>query len=134
MELWRLTKLKKQVTKTVTVAKKAETNAKKQDSNKVATSSHGKDWLLGLSSSSYTLQVVATREPSQLEKLIQKEHISHDYAYFSKPVKDSIYYVLVVGNFQTRQEAIDSVSKLPENLRKNNPWPIKLDSVQQHLK
>ena len=78
--------------------------------------------------------MVATKEVAQLKKLIEKEQLSRDYAYFSKSVKDSIYYVLVVGNFKTRQEAIEAVSKLPENLRKNNPWPVKLDSVQQHLK
>ena len=96
--------------------------------------SHGAEWLLGLNTSSYTLQVVATKESKQLEKLIEKENLSRDYAYFPKPVKDATYYVLVVGNFETREEAINSVDKLPENLRKNNPWPVKLDSVQAYLK
>lgn len=96
--------------------------------------SHGTEWLLGLNESSYTLQVVATKESSQLEKLIKKEQLSRDYAYFPKPVKDATYYVLVIGNFKSREEAINSVDKLPENLRKNNPWPVKLDSVQTYLK
>ena len=95
---------------------------------------HGKEWLLDLNSASYTLQVVATTELSQLENLIKKEQLSRDYAHFSKLVKNTKYHVLVVGNYKTRTDAIDSAKKLPENLRKNNPWPVKLDSVQQHLK
>ena len=95
---------------------------------------YGQEWLKGLDSSSYTLQVVATKELTQLEKLIQKEKLSKEYAHFSKLVKNTKYHVLVVGNYKTRDDAINSVKKLPENLRKNNPWPVKLDSVQQHLK
>lgn len=94
---------------------------------------YGKEWLRGLDSTSYTLQVIATTEPSKLEKLIKNEQLKSEYAYFSKSVKDTTYYVLVIGNYPTREDAINSVSKLPKNLRKNKPWPIKIDGVQQHL-
>lgn len=99
-----------------------------------SSATHGKEWLSSLNSSNYTLQVVATTERAQLEKLIKKEKLTKDYAQFSKLVKNTKYHVLVIGNYKTRDEAINSAKKLPENLRKNNPWPIKLDSVQQHLK
>ena len=94
----------------------------------------GREWLLSLSSSNYTLQVVATTELAQLEKLIKQEKLSSEYAHFSKTVKNTKYHVLVVGNYNSRADAVSSVENLPENLRKNNPWPVKLDSVQQHLK
>ena len=96
--------------------------------------SHGEAWLKGLEASSYTLQVVATKESSQLEKLIKREKLSNDYAYFPKPVKDSTYYVLVIGNYSSREEAVNSVDDLPKNLQKNKPWPVKLESVQAFLK
>ena len=120
-----------------TSAKTAEEPTKTTDSAQLqpkAAATSGRDWLLGLDSSSYTLQVVATKEQARLEKFIQKEKLSKEYAHFSKLVKNTKYHVLVVGNYKTRDDALNSVKKLPENLRKNNPWPVKLDSVQQHIK
>ena len=121
-------------TDTIQPAEKPEQIAKPKQILPKAKPTHGREWLLSLSDSSYTLQVVATQELAQLEKLIKKEKLSKDYAYFSKLVKNTKYHVLVVGNYESRSDAVNSVKELPENLRKNNPWPVKLDSVQQHLK
>ena len=104
------------------------------DKNPQANSStHGEKWLKNLDSSSYTLQVVATKDSKQLESLVKKENLKTNYAYFDKPVKDATYYVLVVGNYKNRDEAIDAASKLPESLRKNKPWPIPLKNIQKFL-
>lgn len=96
--------------------------------------SHGEDWLKKLDASSYTLQVVATKDVKQLESLVKKEGLKDNYAYFDKPVKDATFYVLVIGNYENRDAAIAATEKLPDNLRKNKPWPVSLKSVQQHLK
>ena len=111
-----------------TASKKVE----KQKSNTAST--HGEDWLKSLDASSYTLQVVATKDVKQLETLVKKEGLKSDYAYFDKPVKDATFYVLVIGNYNNRDAAIAAADKLPSNLRKNKPWPVSLKSVQQHLK
>ena len=104
----------------------------KQDTPPAAT--YGEAWLKGLDATRYTLQVVATRERKQLEALIKKEKLTSDYAYFSKPVKGDTYYVLVIGNYKNREEAISSTSKLSASLRKNKPWPVPVSSVQKFLK
>ena len=96
-------------------------------------SAHGEEWLKNLDSSSYTLQVVATKDSEQLESLVKNEKLKTNYAYFDKPVKDATYYVLVVGNYNNRDEAIDAASKLPESLRKNKPWPVALKDIQKFL-
>ena len=110
----------------------ANTKTEKQAPKPAVT--HGEDWLNSLDASSYTLQVVATKDVKQLESLVKKESLTTDYAYFDKPVKDSTFYVLVIGNYKNRDEAIAAADKLPSNLRKNKPWPVSLKSVQQHLK
>ena len=107
-------------------------NQKKETASSTK-SSHGKDWLKNLNASSYTLQVVATKDVKQLESLVKKEGLKEDYAYFDKPVKDATFYVLVIGNYETRDAAIAAADKLPDSLRKNKPWPVSLKSVQQHL-
>ena len=104
----------------------------KQDTPPAAT--YGEAWLKSLDATRYTLQVVATRERKQLEALIKKEKLTSDYAYFSKPVKGDTYYVLVIGNYKNREEAISSTSKLSASLRKNKPWPVPVSSVQKFLK
>lgn len=94
---------------------------------------HGEEWLKTLDASSYTLQVVATSDIKRLESLIKEENIKVNYAYFYKPVKDATFYVLVIGNYKTRSDAVDAAAKLPANLRKNKPWPVPLTNIQKYL-
>lgn len=98
------------------------------------TQTHGEPWLKNLDPSRYTLQVVATKERKQLQALVKKENLQSEYAYFSKPVKGTTYYVLVVGSYENRNEAISAAAKLPSNLRKNKPWPVPVSNVQKFLK
>lgn len=102
----------------------------------IATTSHthGEIWLKNLNSSHYTIQVVATKDRKQLEKLVKNENLTSDYAYFAKPVKQNTYYVLVIGDYKTRTEAATATSKLSTNLKKNKPWPIPVKNVQKFLK
>ena len=98
------------------------------------TPTHGQDWLKNLDASHFTLQVVASQNTKQLEHLIKTENLTHEYAYFSKPVNGTTYYVLVIGSFKNRQEAINSVEKLSNKLQKNKPWPVAISSIHPHLK
>ncbi len=100
---------------------------------KVVTETKGESWLKELDPTSYTLQVVATKEVKQLENLIKKEKLKESYAYFDKQVKGATFYVLVIGNYKTRDEALTAVSQLPVNLRKNKPWPVPLKNIQKFL-
>ena len=95
--------------------------------------SFGKDWLKQLEPPHYTLQVVATQDIKKLTALISKEKLTSEYAYFEKSVKDATFYVLVIGHYKTRNAALAAIKNLPDNLRKNQPWPVTLKSVQQHL-
>lgn len=98
-----------------------------------APATKGENWLKTLDPESYTLQVVATKDTKQLESLIKKENLKVDYAYFDKPVKEATFYVLVVGNYKSRDDALAAINKLPPNLRKNKPWPVPLKNIQKYL-
>ena len=105
----------------------------KPANNSSAIATKGEAWLKGLSPSSYTLQVVATKDIKQLESLVKKENLVDKYAYFDKQVKGSTYYVLVIGNYETRDKALAALEKLSANLRKNKPWPVPLKNIQSFL-
>jgi len=94
---------------------------------------HGEAWLKSLDPTTYTLQVVASKETKQLESLIKKENLKDNYAYFDKPVKEATFYVLVIGNYKTRDDALAAVDQLSKNLRKNKPWPVPLKDIQKFL-
>ena len=93
----------------------------------------GEGWLKQLEPSHYTLQVVAIKDVKKLAALVSKEKLKTEYAYFDKPVKGTMFYVLVMGHYKTRNAALASIKNLPANLKKNKPWPVMLKSVQQHL-
>ena len=101
--------------------------------NHPAATTKGESWLKGLDPESYTLQVVATKSAKQLESLIKNEKLNSDYSYFDKQVNGTTYYVLVIGNYKTRDFALAAVDQLPANLKKNKPWPVPLKNIQKFL-
>lgn len=108
----------------------------KTNTIKPATSStlpHGEAWLKTIDPNRYTLQVVATKDRKQLENLIKQEKLAANYAYFDKPVKQDTYYVLVIGSYENRDEAVSAANKLSASLRKNKPWPVPVKNVQKFL-
>jgi DamX protein len=110
-----------------------ETATKEVVPVKHSAASTGESWLKGLDPASYTLQVVATKDVKQLESLIKKENLKNNYAYFDKQVKGSTFYVLVIGNYTSRDNALAAVDQLPASLRKNKPWPVPLKNIQIFL-
>lgn len=115
------------------VAKPEIINKKPQPVSASTSKTKGESWLKGLDPKSYTLQVVATKDTKQLESLVKKEKLIDNYAYFDKQVKGSTFYVLVIGNYPTRDKALAAVNQLPANLRKNKPWPVPLNNIQAFL-
>ncbi len=116
-----------------TVAKPNVINEKSQPLSRSAPSTKGESWLKELDPESYTLQVVAAQESKQLEALVKRINLKDNYAYFDKQVKGSTFYVLVIGNYKSRDSALSAVNQLPESLKKNKPWPIPLKNIQKHL-
>lgn len=116
-----------------TVAKPIAVIGTPQAVSHSASTTKGESWLKQLDSESYTLQVVTTTDSKPLESLIKKEKLKDNYAYFDKQVKGTTFYVLVIGNYKTRDDALAAVDQLPANLRKNKPWPVALKNIQIFL-
>ena len=43
------------------------------------------------------------------------------------------WYVVVVGVYSTRSEALKGMAELPEEQLKAGPWPRKLKDIQQEI-
>ena len=121
------------VNATQTTEQKPQQASKPNDKLTNSSATHGEAWLKAIDPSRYTIQVVATKDRKQLQALTKKESLTSEYAYFSKPVKGDTYYVLVIGDYKNREEAISAVNKLPASLRKNKPWPIPVKNAQKFL-
>lgn len=117
----------------ITTSTPSDTKNETKPATQAAAETKGEPWLKSLDPTSYTLQVVATKDSKQLESLINKENLKDNYAYFDKQVKGATYYVLVIGNYKTRDDALAAVNKLPVNLQKNKPWPVPLKNIQTFL-
>ena len=115
------------------VTKPEATNKKPPSASHSTPATKGELWLKGLDPNSYTLQVVVTKDAKQLESLVKKENLTDNYAYFDKQVKGNTFYVVVIGNYPTRDKALAAVNQLPTNLRKNKPWPVPLKNIQTFL-
>jgi general secretion pathway protein A len=94
----------------------------------------GEGWLKNIDPAHYTLQVIATQDLKQLKQLIKSEKLTDGYAFFSKPVNGKTYYVLVVGEFDSREKAVEASKQLPKTLIKNKPWPVPLSKIHPYLK
>ena len=54
--------------------------------------------------------------------------------YFETQHEGRPWFVVTQGLYGTRQQAQQGVSKLPEALRKQNPWPRGMSAIQQSLR
>lgn len=89
-------------------------------------------WYTQQTSSRYTLQVLATSSEASARNFVQKSPAQ--YHYFRKQHQGQALYVVTSGSFVDRAAALVGVNSLPENLRKDKPWPRSMLSIQQELR
>ncbi len=89
------------------------------------------NWLLNQNKNSYTLQIVASPSKENLFSFVNQHQLKQQTAYYQKSVDNKTWYVLVYGIYENRDQAIDSISNLPEEIRKNNPYAVQLNKIHQ---
>lgn len=74
------------------------------------------------SSSPYTIQLLAARNSKKIQNLKQHNKFLADtqIRYFSN--EQGIWYILILGAYKNRSEALSHIKKLPHDLAKLNPW------------
>jgi len=99
-----------------------------------AMGAHDANWLLKQKDTDWTLQLLGAREPETLLIFSRQHALSNNAAWYKTWLKGKPYYVLVYGIYANRDQARDSIIKLPENLRSIKPWAKSIKSVQQSIK
>jgi DamX protein len=94
---------------------------------------HRGDWLLKQPPGHYMLQLLATRNEILLLQLLAENHPGGLVAYYKDHIKARDWYILLYGQFSTRQTALDAIGSLPKEYQGNHPWPRSLASVQAIL-
>lgn len=90
--------------------------------------------LLSWNSKGYTLQMLGAREIKSVRDFISDYSSYGEFLWFSTELKGSPWYVVVYKEFGTRNEASESLAKLPADLRKQQPWPRTISGIQQELR
>ena len=98
----------------------------------VVSSAGQNQWYTQQASSRYTLQVLATSSEARARNFVQQNPAQ--YHYFRKQHQGQALYVVTSGSFIDRAAALVGVNRLPENLRKDKPWPRSMLSIQQELR
>ena len=88
--------------------------------------------LLALPSQHFTLQVLAAESKEGVELFI-KENSSQPLRWYSTRRSGKPWYVVVLGDFDSADQARQATQRLPKNLQKAGPWPRTLASVQQQI-
>ncbi|MGD2084471.1 MAG: SPOR domain-containing protein [Chromatiales bacterium] len=93
----------------------------------------GPDWLMDQASDAYTLQVLAVRDFTAIERLCASPGACAQAAWYAQERDGSTWYRLVVGAYRSRVEAREAIEELPPGLRDQTPWIRPLRDVQRAI-
>ncbi len=85
-----------------------------------------------MASTGFTIQIMGVREPQLLEAFVAENHLT-DVSYYRSKLNNQDWYILVYGNFQTQEEAKIALGKLPDAVKKQQPWVRSFDAVRQAI-
>lgn len=96
---------------------------------------HTDDWIRRQAATAYTLQLIAGRQTSTLEKFITEHQLKGDeqLAFYQGTRDGAPWYGLIYGVYPDKQAAIDARSRLPQQLRQLKPWVRNLGELQHSL-
>jgi len=126
-------------TKTATVTTTKESLPNKPIIKKVIAKTnnkilHGKTWLLSQKNSHYSMQILAVRSKQELHQEIKKSGLEiEQLAYYPTVRNGHVWYALLYGLFENRQQAQQALKKLPKHIRQNKPWLRSLRAIKKTI-
>ena len=95
---------------------------------------HQADWYRQRAASEYSLQLLGSRSRQAALDFIKAQSGVADLGYFETVHEGKPWFVVTQGAYPGRAQAQQGAAKLPEALRKLNPWPRSIGSIQQSLR
>jgi septal ring-binding cell division protein DamX len=91
-----------------------------------------KNWLSEAQDSDYTLQLMGSHNEDRVQEFIQAQGAGN-FAYFETKLRNQSWYVLTVGQYQNREEALLAIRRLPPDLQAQKPWARNVASIRAAL-
>ena len=99
-----------------------------------AASSRREAWLMQKPAKHYTLQLMGSLDEASVVSFIQAQaEQTAQLSYFESRYRGQPWYVVVYGDYPNRDAAVEAISRLPESLRKQQPWARSFLSVHQDI-
>jgi len=81
----------------------------------------GRDWISRQDPRRFTLQLASSLDEAAIIRLIHKQRIEQEAAYYSTRQNGRTWYSLVYGSFTSRSSAYQAMRNLPRSLRRDHP-------------
>ena len=90
--------------------------------------------LLASSPKHYTLQLLGASKASYASAYINKYKLGADAHYFHRKLKGRDLYIVVYGNYATRQKALTGLKNLPAAVQALKPWIRNMAGIQTQIR
>jgi len=91
----------------------------------------GEDWLATLDDSRWFLQITVTSEEANARGVL--DQLERKGAYYRAERNGKAVYLVLSGDYSSRQAALDAKSTLPAKLRSAGPFPRKMADIRGEL-
>lgn len=91
-------------------------------------------YILDMPSKNYTLQLFGSADEQVIKDFIAANKLSSTAHYFKSSYQGKPWYILITGNYSSRNSANAALDALPSKLKKVHPWPREYASIQSMLR
>jgi septal ring-binding cell division protein DamX len=93
----------------------------------------GRDWIAAQDPQHFTLQLIGSSNEAEIIRFIRKNDIENEASYYSITRNGKPWFVVLYGNFSSRDAARQAIHRLPPSLRNASPWPRSFGEVRTPL-
>lgn len=90
--------------------------------------------ILNMPSKNYALQILGSSNEQRIKEFIKENNMTAKAQYFKGTYQGKAWYILLYGNYTTREAATKAIDTLPANIKKLQPWPREYAQVQRAIK
>ena len=91
---------------------------------------HQRNWISEAKGTDYTLQLMGSHSESSIVAFIEAQGATDEFAYFQTKHRNEFWYVLTVGQYQGRDQALAAIAHLPPVLQAQKPWARSVASIR----
>ena len=78
--------------------------------------------------------MLGAREEASVQKFLAKYPSLKDIAYYKTRHRNKDWFVVVYGQFPSKESAKQALSKLPNSLQQSKPWPRPMADIQAEIR